>query len=179
MLGSISVIVFLLLISVALVSLGDKRLRVNRRGACGPKRRGLAITMLVLGWLGLGLSVWGITTVFQGLLALGRLDSAIVSVRTLVDAEAKFARAHPEIGYSCSLSELEKGGSIAEESIKALAQSGQRNGYSFEIRDCGGEKAGKPNLRYHVIARSLHGGGNVCSDQSGIVRFYDPGCDRE
>jgi hypothetical protein len=123
--------------------------------------------------------VWGGTSIFQGLLALGRLDSAIASVRALVDAEARFARAHPEMGYTCSLSELDIEGSIAEDSAKELVRSGHRNEYSFEIRGCAKEQRHSPNLTYRIVARPLHGGEKVCADQSGVLRFYDPGCDRE
>lgn len=35
---------------------------------------------------------------------LGYVDSAIDSMRTLVAAEEKYAAAHPETGYTCSMS---------------------------------------------------------------------------
>jgi hypothetical protein len=127
----------------------------------------------------IGLSVWSVTTIFQGLLALGRLDSAIGSVRALVDAEARFARAHPNVGYTCSLSELDISGSMAKDSVSELVRSGRRNGYSFEIRGCEIGKGRKTNLTYHIVARPLGGGENVCADQSEILRFYDHGCNQE
>jgi hypothetical protein len=125
---------------------------------------------------------------FYGLYKLGQLDAAIATVHELVDAEAKFARAHAERGYTCSLFELADGGWIDDERmdkqlIKTLATTGKRSGFSFEIRGC--QKVdGKPGPSYKIIARPLSDGDadgrdNVCAYQSGIVRFYDPQCNQK
>src|SRR5215469_14626960 len=59
---------------------------------------------------------------------LGYVDSAIGRVRTVVAAEAEFAKANPTIGYACMLSQL----SDDDEVLKRL-KSGEDNGYAFEI----------------------------------------------
>jgi hypothetical protein len=125
---------------------------------------------------------------FYGLYKLGQLDAAIATVHELVVAEAKFARAHPERGYTCNLFELPDGGWIDDERIdkqliKTLATTGKRSGFSFEIRGCQ-QVDGKPNPTYKIIALPLNDGDpdgrdNVCADQSGIVRFNDRQCNQK
>jgi hypothetical protein len=122
---------------------------------------------------------------FYGLYKLGQLDAAIATMHELVAAEAKFAQARPERGYTCNLFELTDGGWIDDERIdkqviKTLATTGKRSGYSFEIRGCQ-KIGGNPNPTYKLIARPLSdsdpdGRDDVCADQSGIVRFNDPQC---
>lgn len=124
--------------------------------------------MLLLGYLGLAVFV---TTFFQGLLSLGYVDSAIGSMRTLVDAESRFAKAHPSLGYTCTLSELPPDPLIA-----SPAKNGQRNGYSFEITGCREGSGQEPNPGYTLTARPLHKGMPAfCADQSGILRSDENG----
>src|SRR5258708_26568338 len=78
------------------------------------------------------------------------LDSAIVSVRRLEAAEAKFAESHPDLGYTCTISEL--GG---DQLITALAKTSRWNEYSFELSGCGGPNGGGPSRVYLVTALPL------------------------
>jgi len=122
---------------------------------------------------------------FHGLHELGQLDAAIATMHELVAAEAKFARARPERGYTCNLFGLTDGGWIDDERIdkqvlKTLATTGKRSGYSFEIRGCQ-RVDGTPNSTYKLFARPLSdsdpdGHDNVGAGQSGIVRLNDPQC---
>lgn len=116
--------------------------------------------------LGFVLMGWFVAKHFLGLYALGEMDSAIVTMRILVNDENSFARDHPNLGHSCKLADLSSNPAIA---------SGRRNGYVFEILDCATTSTGGPNETYHVIARPLHSGlPAYCSDQSGILKAdYD------
>ena len=54
----------------------------------------------------------------RGLMMLGFVDSAIGRVRVISAAETQFAKAHPALGYMCSLSQLPR----SEEITRLLAQ---------------------------------------------------------
>jgi hypothetical protein len=102
-----------------------------------------------------------------GLMMLGYVDSAIYRMRVLSNAEAQFARMHPELGYTCSLSQLRSG----DETVRRVAKNGIDNGYVFEIVGCQAQGAAKPNATYYLTARPLHSGQPAyCSDQSGILK---------
>jgi hypothetical protein len=107
----------------------------------------------------------------RGLLMLGYVDSAIGRVRAISGAEAQFARAHRQSGYTCSLSELPPNEGIT----RIVSQGNTDNGYSFEIVGCGND-LGKPNPIYHITARPMHSGQPAfCSDPSGVVKSDESG----
>jgi hypothetical protein len=102
---------------------------------------------------------------------LGYVDSAIVRVRAVAAAETKFAKANPEIGYTCALSQLPH-----DELVMRLANDGNDNGYTFRIVGCQAPDPKKPNSVYDITARPLHSGlPAFCSDPSGVVRSDDTG----
>jgi hypothetical protein len=102
---------------------------------------------------------------------LGYLDSAIGRVRTVVAAEDQFAKAHPEVGYTCALSELPR-----NEQIARLANDPTENDYNFEIVGCQVPRTQTPNAMYHITARPLRSGlPAFCSDPSGVLRTDDTG----
>ena len=117
---------------------------------------------------------------FDGLYRLGQLDSAIVLVRRVTEAEAEFAWSHSAEGYTCDLGELrsELSKDVDMESLERLIKSRQWNGFSLEIRGCHSAHD-RPNSSYQLVARSRRAEGNVCSDQSRVLRIYDAGCDQE
>jgi hypothetical protein len=103
---------------------------------------------------------------------LGYIDSAIGSVRTLVVAETKYAEAHPEVGYTCSMSAL------PSDEFKTVEQlrNGTRNGYAFEIIGCHAANGARSSAKYQLMARPLlKGMPAYCSDQSGIVKYEESG----
>ena len=114
----------------------------------------------------------------HGSYLLGQFDSAIATTYELVAAQTRFARAHPDRGYTCDLSQLIKEGAQLE-GAQTLGRSGQRIGYSFVIKGCEKHINGKANITYEIIARPLRGSENVCADQTGRVWFYDAICDQE
>jgi hypothetical protein len=97
---------------------------------------------------------------------LGFVDSAIGRVRAIYAAETQFAKAHPDLGYTCTLSQLPR----SEEITRLLAKNRIDNGYAFEIIGCQALLPEKPNAMYSVTARPLHMGQPAfCSNQSGIL----------
>lgn len=108
----------------------------------------------------------------RGLMMLGYIDSAIGRVRAISEAETQFARAHPQSGYICTLSELPRNEGIT----RVLAHGNTDNGYAFEIGGCEKTELGKPNSTYHITARPLHSGQPAfCSDSSGVVNSDESG----
>jgi|GEM_PF-739380 len=133
--------------------------------------RKFSTATLVLGFLGMVVLCWITITYFRRSLRLGYVDSAIGSVRAIVAEEKHFAQAHPDLGYTCTLSELS-----ANELIGGLVKSGRRNGYAFEITGCRTEGRKEPNLSYQVTARPLHKQMPAfCTDQSGVLRSDEDG----
>jgi hypothetical protein len=102
-----------------------------------------------------------------GLMMLGYVDSAIYRMRVLSAAEVQFAKIHPEIGYTCSFSQLPSN----DETVRRVAKNRIENGYSFEIVGCQAQGIAKPNATYYLTARPLHTGQPAyCSDQSGVLK---------
>lgn len=119
----------------------------------------LALVIAVPSW------IWG-----RRLMRLGYVDSAIGSMRVLLAAETKYTHTHPQIGYTCTLSDLP-----AEDLTTGLVRNGRRNEYLFEIIGCGSDTS-TTNSRYQIKARPLLGGMPAfCADQSGIVKYDDSG----
>jgi hypothetical protein len=136
----------------------------DRRDLNNMKKFGLivfAVGLIVLGYHYL-----------RGLMMLGYVDSAIVRVRAISEAEAQFARAHPQSGYTCTLSELPRNEGI----VRVVAQAHIDNGYAFEIVGCEKTEVGKPNSTYHITARPLQSGQPAfCSDSSGVLKSDEIG----
>jgi hypothetical protein len=81
---------------------------------------------------------------------LGYVDSAIGRVRTVIAAESAYVKAHPQVGYACTFSQLPQDPLIAR-----LTDDGIDNGYAFEIVGCDRVNPKSPRLIYHVTARPL------------------------
>jgi hypothetical protein len=125
------------------------------------RRIALAVVavVIVIGYFGFRM-VWG-------LVMLGYVDSAIYRMRVLAAAEAQFAKTHPELGYTCSFSQLPP----SDETLRRVAKNRTDNGYAFEIVGCQAQGVAKPNATYYLTARPLHSGQPAyCSDQSGILK---------
>jgi hypothetical protein len=124
-------------------------------------------------WIGLGAFVLVVAGILLSRgMRLGYTDPAIGSLRTLVDAEKKCAEAHPEVGYTCSISAL------PSDTFKIVEQlrTGARNKYAFQIGGCQVANSGHPNTKYQLTARPLVKGMLAyCSDQSGVVKYDESG----
>jgi hypothetical protein len=85
-------------------------------------------------------------------------------------AETRFAKAHPDCGYTCMLSQLPRSAEIT----RLLGQNRVDNGYAFEIIGCQAAVPEKPNTTYYVTAPPLQAGQPAfCSDQSGVLMSDD------
>jgi len=130
------------------------------------RRVHIFVLIAVLSLLG-----WMVFRRERGLLMIGYVDSAIGRMRSVAAAEEQFAKAHPDVGYTCTLSHLPSNGQILR-----LAKDGKDNGYFFDIVGCQSTGPQKPNSMYRVIARPLPSGlPAYCSDQSGILRYDEGG----
>src|SRR3954453_21403182 len=85
---------------------------------------------------------------------LGEVDSAIGRMRALSTAEVHFVRTHPDLGYTCTLSDLAPNDAVT----RLMAQRGRDNGYVFELLGCQVPSQGKPNSMYYTTARPLQSG---------------------
>jgi hypothetical protein len=118
----------------------------------------------------LALALWILLPFLRNSRNLGYLDSAIVTVRILVDKEKQFTASHPQRGYTCNLSDL----AIGEMAIE-FGRAGERNGYSFEI-SCGDKNNNGLVESYRLTARPLHSHlPAICTDESGVLRSDEAG----
>jgi hypothetical protein len=132
------------------------------------KRRRFALVIVAVA---LFVLAWFAFKTLRGLMMLGYVDSAIVRVRAVVAAETEFAKAHPDMGYTCAISQLPQ-----DELVARLTRKGIDNGYAFGIVGCHAHDTREPNSAYHVTARPLHSGlPAFCSDPSGVLRSDDTG----
>jgi hypothetical protein len=128
-----------------------------------PKLKRISVLIIVA-----ALSVFGFLAVrtVGGLMMLGYVDSAIGRVRVISAAEAEFAKLHPELGYTCTLSQLPH----TDEISRLLRQDLIDNGYAFEIAGCQTVSTERPISTYNITARPLNTGQPAfCSDQSGLL----------
>jgi len=99
------------------------------------------------------------------------------SVRLIGLAEGFYAKKHPEVGFTCFLSELVNVGRGSEngEPYKFMDPefaNGIYNGYRFTLSGC----SGKPVKSFQVMAEPLHGSGRAyCSDSTLELRAAEDG----
>lgn len=160
------------------LALGDIRKSPGRL-----KGRGVAISGIVLGYLGvvltigfIGLAIYGIRTEEKrmrepraSMSSVSGENSAVAALRTLNTAEIAYSQAHRDHGYTCSLPELSGAWGISAE----LAR-GRKNGYVFQLRHCTAAKSDGPVVKYQVVAYpegpGNNGGPAYCSDESDVIR---------
>lgn len=111
---------------------------------------------------------------------MGVLESSALSgLRTLATAEVSYASAFPELGFTCTLSDLGGAGdgepnSHAASTINEALASGTMGGYSFALTDC----SGSPVDHFRVMAAPVNPDSGLrafCSDESAVIRFSDDG----
>lgn len=178
--GLLFFIPFLFIVAIVL---GHLALSEIRKSAGRLKGEGIAIAGLVLGYVGivgipliLIVAAIAIPNLLRARMAANE-SSAIASVRTLEAAEVTYAAAHPDQGYTCSLSDLADAASI-----KGPVATGQKNGYVFELTGCSAATEGGPNVKYQVVAYPLRvnqtGVRAFCSDESAAVQVDSGGSAR-
>ena len=178
-------ILFIILpFSVIAVIFGYIALSEIRKSPGRLKGRGLAITGIVLGYVGVafivglvGLGIYGIRKAQKEInnAAFATSEGSVVSsMRTLNMAEIAYGQAHHNLGYTCSLSELRRVWGIS----KDLAR-GKKNGYQFELQNCVPSKPGGPIAKYQLLAYSADpvraGAPAYCTDESDVIRVVRNG----
>ena len=178
--GLLFFIPFLFIVAIVL---GHLALSEIRKSAGRLKGEGMAIAGLVLGYIEIAgipllliVAAIAIPNLLRARMAANE-SSAIGSVRILNAAEVTYAAAHPEQGYTCSLSDLADAASI-----KGPLATGQNNGYSFELSGCAPGTEGGANAKYQVVAYPLRpnqtGVRAFCSDESAAIKFDSGGSAR-
>jgi type IV pilus assembly protein PilA len=136
------------------------------------KGKGMAITGLVFGYLGISfipvliIAAIAIPNLLRARIAANE-SSAVASVRTIVMAEETYSTEHPNAGFTCSLSDLRG-------QIGAELSSGQKHGYAFELAGCTANATSPANVKFQVAAHPLNlnqsGVRAFCADESGIIK---------
>lgn len=110
----------------------------------------------------------------------GSSDAMVVAaMRTILTAEVTYAGSYPNVGYSCTLSDLDGfgGGEPNEHQamlINSGLASGKRFGFVFALSGCGGA----PATSFHLTASTngnSYGRKAFCADQSGVIRSSSDG----
>jgi hypothetical protein len=170
--------------SVVAVIFGHIALFEIRKSPGRLKGRGLAITGMVLGYLGvlfiiafIGLGIYEVRKTAKQIDTPGSArgeGSVVASMRSLNMAEIAYGQVHHDVGYTCSLSELSGVWGLS----KDLA-GGKKNGYRFELKNCASLKPGGPIARYQLLAYSESpaspGAVAYCTDESDIIRVVRKG----
>ena len=105
--------------------------------------------------------------------------SAVNSLRTLSTAETTYAQTYPDLGYTCSLTNLgPSAGALSSTGagiIDSVLASGKKAGYSFAITNC----TGTPTATYTTTAVpqtvGATGSRAFCSDASGVLHYAADG----
>ena len=106
--------------------------------------------------------------------------NAMAGLRMLATAEITYAASYPQVGYTCTLTDL--GGSMSGKSpeehaaqlVNPALAAGRRNGYRFELSGCAGTTS------FRALATPVQktpGHFNYCVDQTGVVRSAPDGED--
>jgi type IV pilus assembly protein PilA len=176
-----------------MVRLAARAMRLGRAGHPGGAVRAwlllaLALILLPAGWaLNVVQTVWGSDAPLVRTKKMAFETSAILTLRTLNQAEIMYDSMYPDNGYACSLSPL--GGNPNSGSPTALAaqiipddlaSTGMKSGYRFAFSDCTKAKVdGQIKITgYKITAVPISPGRppsrGFCTDESGEIRF-DPG----
>ncbi|HEY2911880.1 MAG TPA: hypothetical protein VGK21_00845 [Candidatus Angelobacter sp.] len=99
------------------------------------------------------------------------LDPA-VTVTMLGFAERSFARQHPDVGFTCSLSDLSNG--EKNFGLDPQLSSGTYMGYKWSVSGCEGKPAGSFQVIAEPIAQ-VRGAIAICTDATGNLRTAEDG----
>lgn len=133
---------------------------------------GLALAGLVLGYLGVSvipiliIAAISIPNLLRARIAANEA-SAVASIRAINNAEIAYSLAHPEVGYTCSLSDLNS----PSASIGDLT-GGEKHGYLFRVETCT-----PGNYAITAVPRvgNETGGRAFCSREDYVIRYVRNG----
>jgi len=165
---------------VAAIVLGHLAFSEIRKSAGRLKGEGFAIAGLVLGYMWvlsipiiLIIAAIAIPNLLRARMVANE-SAAVASVRQLITAEVSYASDHPQVGFTCSLSDL-RGGKF----ISGPLATGQRSGYVFELQNCSPEVAGVPRTKFQLVARPVTrnqtGVRSFCADESSVIKVDSGG----
>lgn len=151
------------------LSLSEIRASAGRIGG-----KGIAVVGLVLGYLGIAfipmiliIAAIAIPNLLRARMAANEA-SATANVRALNTAEISYASSHPDMGYTCTLSDL-------QDLIGPNLVSGKRNGYVFVLSDCAADATGGPNTKYRIVSYPQVPGStgvrSFCSDETAVIKI--------
>jgi len=125
-------------------------------------------------------AIGGFTPQPETSVQLGSSDPQVVAaMRTILTAEVAYASAYPNVGFTCTLSDLDGfgGGQPNEHQamlINSGLASGKRYGFVFALSGCGGA----PATSFHLTAApngNSYGRKAFCADQSAVIRSSSDG----
>jgi type IV pilus assembly protein PilA len=168
-------------LSILAVIFGHLSVSEIRKSAGRLKGEGMAITGLVLGYVGLAIipvilivAAIAIPNLLRARIAANEA-SAAASVRTLLAGETAYSSSHPQMGFTCRFSDLSDTGLI-----DSTLAHGLKNGYVFDLQGC---HYGNGNITFHVVAypvsRQQSGSRAFCADESGVIKFDRTGSPRD
>jgi hypothetical protein len=108
-------------------------------------------------------------------------SSAVDSLRTLVNAEASYAAAHPTVGFLAELGLLGPATDPTDQThaglIDAALATGTKGGYQFILKIPDGDSNGGVNSNYMFLAQPVggHKGPTLCVDSSRIIHYAAAG----
>ncbi|HEY4052127.1 MAG TPA: DUF4190 domain-containing protein [Terriglobales bacterium] len=134
---------------------------------------GIALAGLILGYMGvvaipliLIVAAIAIPNLLRARIAANEATAA-ASVRELVSAEIGYQATHQDAGFTCSFSNLS--GQLDSKLI-----GGFKNGYTFFLQNCTGEKEGGPISKFQITATpkvpNASGRRAFCTDESAVIR---------
>lgn len=103
--------------------------------------------------------------------------SPMRAVHRITLAENLYAQHHPEVGFTCALSNLVNVGKGLDENgsyrfLNPEFAGGVYNGYRFVLQGC----SGKPARAFQIVAEPVNGKGRAyCADEKRSVRFSGDG----
>ena len=160
---------------IAAIVFGHLGLSEIKKSAGRLKGEGIAIAGLVLGYLWIAgiplimiVAAIAIPNLLRARMAANE-SSAVAGVHEIVASEVTYSTSHPQEGFTCSLSKLEKAGAISGPLV-----SGQKAGYAFELTGCAPEGEDAVNTKYEVVAYPVRlnqtGVRAFCSDESAVIK---------
>ena len=176
-------IIFFVPFSICAVIFGHLALWDIRKNPGKLQGRGLAIGGVILGYLGvaltvglIGMGIYSVQTAEkvakgrrESISSVGGEGSAVAALRTLNTAEIAYSQGHRATGYTCSLPDL-----MGVWGISRQLATGKKNGYVFQVQRCAAEKPNGPIVKYQLVAYpegpEYNGRAAYCSDQSDVIR---------
>ena len=106
-------------------------------------------------------------------------NSAMTSVRALINAEASYSAAYAATGFTASIPALGPAAATGAPDanhagyIDAELATGTKDGYQFTVSIPAGTSTGGANFNYFLVAKPAagHAGRSFCADSSGTVHY--------